>query len=275
MQYATVRSDGVTTAAVRDGDGPWQRLDASDLSEWLLRGSVAAEPTDALAAPQLLLPLPSPGKVICCGLNYGDHIVEMGRALPTHPTLFAKFGDTLTGPDAVLEVPPGTLVDWEAELAVVVGQELRSASEADAEDAIAGYTIANDISLRDWQNRTNEWLQGKAWDRTTPLGPVLVTPDEIDVNAGVDVICRVNGEVVQRGNTATLVFGPAALLAYISTFTTLRPGDIVLTGTPGGVGAGRTPPQFLRDGDVVETEVPGIGTLRNAIRFTSDVLTTT
>ena len=215
------------------------------------------------------MPLPPPGKVICCGLNYGDHIVEMGRELPTHPTLFAKYADTLIPDGADIVLPAEVEVDWEAELAVVVGTEIRGADRDEAANAIGGYTVANDISVRDWQHRTLQWFQGKAWDATTPIGPVVVTPDAIDPVAGVDVVCRVNGEERQRGNTRTLVFDCAGLLAYISTFTVLRPGDVVLTGTPGGVGMGMTPPTFLADGDVVETEIPGIGTLTNTVRLTA------
>jgi acylpyruvate hydrolase len=201
-------------------------------------------------------------------LNYGDHIREMGRDVPTYPTLFAKFADSLVGPGDEIELSTGLQVDWEAELAVVVGATLRRADRAAALAGIAGYTVANDVSVRDWQNRTFQWLQGKAWDCSTPLGPVVVSPDELDPVAGVDVICRVNGEEVQRGNTSTLVFDPADLIAYISTFTVLRPGDVVLTGTPGGVGAAQDPPRFLVDGDALETEVPGIGTIRNIVRLT-------
>jgi acylpyruvate hydrolase len=214
-------------------------------------------------------PLASPGKVICCGLNYADHIIELGRELPTHPTLFAKYADTLVPDGADIVLPRGAQVDWEAELAVVVGTEIRGATRGEAERAIGGYTVANDISVRDWQNRTLQWFQGKAWDATTPIGPVVVPPDAIDPVEGVEVICRVNGEERQRGNTRTLVFDCADLLAYISTFTVLRPGDVVLTGTPGGVGMGRIPPTFLADGDVVETEIPGIGTLTNTVRLTA------
>ncbi|WGY00340.1 fumarylacetoacetate hydrolase family protein [Nocardioides sp. QY071] len=213
------------------------------------------------------LPLSPPGKVICCGLNYGDHIAETGRERPSHPTLFAKYADTLLADGADIVLPAGVEIDWEAELAVVVGAELRRADRAEAAQAIGGYTVANDVSVRDWQRRTLQWFQGKAWDATTPIGPVVVPPDAIDPVAGVDVMCRVNGEERQRGNTRTLVFDCATLLSYISTFTVLRPGDIVLTGTPGGVGMGMTPPTYLHDGDVVETEIPGIGTLTNTIRF--------
>ena len=215
------------------------------------------------------LPLPPPGKVICCGLNYGDHIAELGRERPTYPTLFAKYADTLLPDGADIVLPAGLQVDWEAELAVVVGGELRGASADQARDAIGGYTVANDISVRDWQNRTLQWFQGKAWDATTPIGPVVVSPDAIDPVAGVDVVCRVNGVERQRGSTSSLVFDCAALLAFISTFTVLRPGVLVLTGTPGGVGMGMDPPTSLADGDVVETEISGIGTLTNTVRLTS------
>ena len=275
MKLATVTYGGRTTAAVLDGDR-WRALPADDLSALL--ATTATDRIADLAGAELpgatpVLPLPSPRKVICCGLNYADHITEMGRELPAHPTLFAKYADTLTGPEDDLVLPPGLDVDWEAELAVVVGARIRNADRHTSERAIAGYTVANDISVRDWQKRTLQWFQGKAWDRTTPLGPVVVTPDELDPVAGVEVICRVDGVERQRGNTSTLVFDAADLLAYVSTFTVLRPGDIVLTGTPGGVGSGMTPPVFLTDGDLVETEIPGIGTLHNRFRLTDYRLT--
>jgi acylpyruvate hydrolase len=268
MRIATVATSASTgTTAAVQVDGRWHALPASDLSA-LLTSDVEWTPGAELPDAMPVLPLPRPRKVICCGLNYGDHIAETGREEPTHPTLFAKYADTLIGPGADIVLPPDLEVDWEAELAVVVGDYLRNATPVAAEKAIAGYTVANDISIRDWQRRTLQWFQGKAWDATTPLGPVLVTPDEIDPVSGVEVICRVNGVERQRGNTKTLVFDSAALLSYISTFTVLRPGDVVLTGTPGGVGMGMQPPTYLADGDVVETEIPGIGTLTNLVRFT-------
>lgn len=267
MRLATVvTTDGSTRAAVQDGDD-WRALPAADLSQWLASGA-RHEPGEGLAGARPTLPTPAPRKVICCGLNYSDHIQEMGRELPQHPTLFAKYADTLIGPGDDVVLPRGLHVDWEAELAVVVGAQLRDVTEDQARDGIAGYTVANDISVRDWQRRTLQWFQGKAWDATTPVGPVLVTPDELDPVAGVEVICRVNGVERQRGNTKLLVFDSAALVAYASTFTVLRPGDLILTGTPGGVGQGMEPPTFLDDGDVVETEIPGIGCLRNVIRYT-------
>ena len=271
-----------TRAAVQSGDR-FVLLAAQDLSELLgnagwqeeAAAAVATDRADggtagsiALADVRFATVLPRPSKVICCGLNYADHITEMGRELPEFPTLFAKFADTLIGDGEVIDaVGNGAKLDWEAELAVVVGAPLRNASPEEASAAIAGYTVANDISMRDWQNRTLQWFQGKAFDRTTPLGPVLVTPDECDPEAGVRVRCLVNGEVVQDGNTKTLVFTAAALLAYISTFTRLSPGDVVLTGTPGGVGMGAVPPRVLHDGDVGTTEIEGIGALTNAVRL--------
>jgi acylpyruvate hydrolase len=270
MRFATVATQAGTTAALGDGTD-WRALPAPDLST--LIASTTLEAAAMLAGDTLpnaipVLPLPRPSKVICCGLNYGGHIQETGRELPTHPTLFAKFADTLTGPTDDLVLPTGLQVDWEVELVVVVGAPLRRAERDEARAAIAGYTAANDISVRDWQYRTSEWLQGKAWDATTPVGPVVVTPDEIDPAAGVELICRVNGDEMQRDNTATLVFDSADLLAYISTFTRLLPGDIVLTGTPAGVGVAMEPKRFLADGDAVESEVAGIGRLRNTVRFT-------
>lgn len=289
MDLATIRTAEGTRAAVRSGTG-WLPLPAPNLSVLLADSTwraTALATLEGKTAPgtaaikgagagceaevaELALPLPSPAKVICCGLNYADHITEMGRELPEYPTLFAKFADTLTGPTDEIAVPSvaqGAL-DWEAELAVVVGAELRGASEDEAREGIAGYMLANDISVRDWQKRTLQWFQGKAWDATTPLGPVLVTADAIDPEAGIEITCEVNGVRRQTGNTKTLVFGAAALTAYVSQFTALRPGDVILTGTPGGVGMGMQPPLYLADGDTVVVEAEGLGRLENTVRFT-------
>jgi acylpyruvate hydrolase len=271
MQFGTVAHEGTTRAAARAADG-WRALPATDLSAHLAAGGTLGPDSpvgELLPGAEPVRPLPRPGKVICCGLNYGDHILETGRELPTHPTLFVKYADSLVGPVDDVSLPAGTDVDWEAELAVVVGATIRRADRATAAAAIAGYTVANDVSVRDWQYRTLQWFQGKAWDDSTPTGPVVVTPDEVDPTRGLTITCRVNGAQVQRDSTATLVFDAADLLAYISTFTVLRPGDLVLTGTPGGVGVARDPKQFLVDGDVLETEIEGIGLLRNTIRLTA------
>lgn len=271
MRLATLELDsGDTVAAASSADG-WVALPASSLSE-LLRTGWSAPSSGIVEGPQVtgtpVLPLPAPAKVICCGLNYGEHITETGRDLPTHPTLFAKFADSLIGPTDDVVIPGDVNADWEAELAVVVGRTLTRASRAEAAEAILGYTVANDVSMRDWQRRTLQWFQGKAWDATTPVGPVVVTADEIDPAAGLTITCRVNGVVVQQDSTNTLVFDSVELLSYISTFTTLRAGDLVLTGTPGGIGMAREPAWFLAAGDVLETEIEAIGTLINTVRVT-------
>jgi acylpyruvate hydrolase len=268
MRFGTVAHRGTTHAAAYTADG-WRALPARDLSELLATGGTLGQ-GQPLGAPlpdaRPVTPLPRPAKVVCCGLNYREHILETGRELPRHPTLFAKYADSLVGPTDDVVIAPGTQVDWEAELAVVVGAEVRNADRATAVAAVAGYTVANDVSVRDWQYRTLQWFQGKAWDRSTPVGPVLVTADELDPADGLTITCRVNGEEVQRDSTATLLFDAAELVSYISRFTVLRPGDLVLTGTPGGVGVSRDPQRFLGDGDVLETEIEGIGLLRNVVR---------
>ncbi|GAA3308679.1 fumarylacetoacetate hydrolase family protein [Arthrobacter ramosus] len=281
MKLATLRTaDGGTTAALAMGGNSYVPLPANDVGallsvpDWRALAEAAfvaaSGPGVVSAPPSELAPLlPRAGKVICCGLNYSDHIQEMGRELPEYPTLFAKYADTLIGPADTIHVHGSAKVDWEAELAVVVGSELFRADEDQARAAIAGYTIANDVSMRDWQNRTLQWFQGKAFDGTTPVGPVMVTADEADCD--FEVRGYVNGELVQHGSTSTLVFGPAKLLSYISQFTILRPGDLVLTGTPGGVGMGMTPPRFLNDGDVLTTEIDGIGRLENQFRIHAPV----
>ncbi|NKX55698.1 fumarylacetoacetate hydrolase family protein [Arthrobacter mobilis] len=283
MKLATLRTGAqTTTAALAVGPDAYLPLPAGDVGALLrdpawrevARETAARAARSAVvqaAAGDLAPLLPQAGKVICCGLNYADHIREMGRELPEYPTLFAKFADTLAGAADEVVVHGSERVDWEAELAVVVGGTLTRADEAEAAAAIAGYTVANDVSMRDWQNRTLQWFQGKAFDATTPVGPVMATPDEVG-GANVEVRGYVNGELVQRGHTSTLVFGPARLLAYISRFTTLRPGDLVLTGTPGGVGMGMTPPRFLADGDVITTEIDGIGRLENRVSIRQPAL---
>lgn len=279
MKLATLRTgEHGTTAALLLGADGYLPLPARDVGQLLGRPDWKTLVFEAAAqgersgvvpahAAELAALLPAAGKVICCGLNYADHIQEMGRELPDYPTLFAKYADTLIGAEDSIEVYGSERVDWEAELAVVVGAQLTRAGEDESEAAIAGYTVANDVSMRDWQNRTLQWFQGKAFDATTPLGPVLVTADEFPAGHSFEVCGYVNGEPVQHGNTGTLVFGPARLLSYISQFTTLRPGDVVLTGTPGGVGMGMTPPRFLKDGDILSTEIDGIGRLENRVRI--------
>lgn len=279
MRLATLRTQQGTSAAVQV-DAGFALIDAPDVSTLIatqegLQKAHAAKSQGVVDVARheadFASLATSPVKVICCGLNYSDHILEMGRELPEYPTLFAKFSDTLCGAHDVLHSKGSQKVDWEAELAVIVGAELSGATAQQAAAGIAGYTVANDVSMRDWQKRTLQWFQGKAFDATTPIGPVMVTADELPDAPTFEVKGYVNDELVQHGDTSTLVFSPASLLQYISQFTTLRPGDVVLTGTPGGVGAGQVPPRFLQDGDILRTEIPGLGVLEN--RFEATVST--
>ena len=210
--------------------------------------------------------VPRPDKIVCVGLNYRSHILERGHDLPAHPTLFAKYRRALIGAhdDIVLPVVSDR-VDWEAELAVIVGATARHVTVEEAGAIIAGYAVLNDVTARDYQYRTLQWLQGKTFEATTPVGPHLVTLDECPA-AGLEISCRVDDEVVQESNTAELVFDPPTLVSYISSIVTLEPGDVIATGTPGGVGAARTPPRFLAEGQVVTTRIAGVGECRNVCR---------
>ncbi|HEY8479811.1 MAG TPA: fumarylacetoacetate hydrolase family protein [Spirillospora sp.] len=274
MRLATVRTDDGTRAARVAADG-CVLLDAPDVGALLASENWADLAASATGRPHPLdeaafAPLvPRPGKVLCVGLNYRTHIREMGRDLPEHPTLFAKFSDALIGARDVIQLAPeSSAVDWEAELALVIGRPVRRASEDEAAAAIAGFTVMNDVSMRDWQFRTREWLQGKTFEGSTPLGPVLVTPDELPggVRPALSLTCRVDGEVMQKADTSDLVFDPVALVRYASAIVTLRPGDVIATGTPGGVGHARKPPRYLADGMTVVTEIEGIGRLENTAR---------
>ncbi|TDB91528.1 FAA hydrolase family protein [Actinomadura sp. KC216] len=274
MKLATIRTDDGTRAARITPDGA-VLLDAPDVGGLLGRdgwaGAAASAQGEARPVDDAgLAPVvPRPGKVLCVGLNYRNHILEMGRDLPEHPTLFAKFAEALIGPrDDIQLAPESAAVDWEAELALVIGRTVRRASEEEAEAAIAGFTVMNDVTMRDWQFRTKEWLQGKTFEGTTPLGPVLVTPDELPggVRPALAMNCRVDGDVTQKTDTSDLVFDPVALVRYASTILTLRPGDVIATGTPGGVGHARKPPRYLTEGSTVITEIEGIGRLENTAR---------
>jgi acylpyruvate hydrolase len=211
-------------------------------------------------------PLVDPGaKVLCVGHNYKRHILEMGHELPSHPNVFSKFPEAIIGPydDIVLDAQALDW-DWEAELALVVGKPARCVPPEQAGEYIAGYTIANDVSARDWQRRSSQWLLGKTFERTTPVGPWLVTPDELDdPSAGLAITCSVDGAQKQNTTTADLLFDAAFLVSYLSSVVTLRPGDLVLTGTPGGVGAARQPAERLHPGQKVVTEIAGLGRLEN------------
>jgi acylpyruvate hydrolase len=269
MRLATIRRpDGTTAAARLDGD-ELVMLPYPDVVAFLAEAGwrEAADGADGERVPLAgadLAPTVRPTKVFCVGWNYRSHIEEMGREFPDHPTLFIKFPDTLTGPYDDLVVPKmSSAVDWEVELGVVIGVPARRVDEAEAAACIAGYTVVNDISMRDWQFRTPQWDQGKNFEASTPVGPFLVTGDEIGDAADLEVTCRVDGQTMQSARTCDLLFNPAAIVSYASHFTTLRPGDLIATGTPAGVGAGRDPKVFLVPGQVLETAIEGIGACRN------------
>ena len=206
------------------------------------------------------------GKILCVGVNYRPHIEEMGRDVPDHPVVFVRFAQSLVGDgEAIIRPAVSEQFDFEGELAVVIGREANRISRHEALDYVAGYCCFMDGSLRDWQRHTMQFTPGKNFDRSGAIGPV-VAASEIPDPTVLTLTTRVNGETMQRGSVADLVFDIPALIEYCSTFTTLRHGDVIATGTPGGVGAARTPPVWLRDGDVVDVEISHIGVLTNTVR---------
>ncbi len=271
MKLATIRDGGRTLAVRIDGDEAVE-LGAADVGEVLRRDdwpSLAPSaggdrrPVEGLDYAPLVA---RPDKILCVGLNYRNHILEMGGELPEYPTLFAKYTSSLIGANDDIVLPAvSEMVDWEAELAVVIGKRARHVAESDAAGVIAGYSVLNDVSVRDYQSRTMQWLQGKTFEHSTPVGPRLVTRDE---SPGPDreITCEVAGELMQKADTSDLVFGPEALVSYVSDILTLEPGDIIATGTPGGVGAARDPQRFLQNGETVVTRIAGVGELRNVCR---------
>ena len=205
-------------------------------------------------------------KIFCVGRNYLTHISEMGSEPPTEPLVFGKFPNTLIGPGEAIVIPPeATHVDTEAELAIEIGRTGRRIAEDDALDFVAGYRCANDVSARNLQYGDKQFTRGKGFDTFCPVGDRLVPVSELGDGSGLRIVQRLNGELLQDGNTADLVFGVRQIVAYISAFCTLGAGDLLLTGTPSGVGYARTPPVSMKDGDVVEVEIDGIGVLRNPV----------
>jgi acylpyruvate hydrolase len=272
MPFATLRTRAGTRAARIEGDLAVP-LNASDVGALLgaaglgaTQGLEVGEPVPLVEA-DLAPVVPNPGKILCIGHNYREHIRESGVEIPEYPQIFAKFSSSLLGAQDELVLPSvSTKVDWEAELGVVIGRPVRRETPSSARDAIAGYVVVNDVSMRDWQFRTKEVLQGKAFDASTPIGPYLVTPEEIDDASDLEVRCDVDGSTMQCGRTSDMVFTPADLVSYVSQFLTLRPGDLISTGTPSGVGFRRDPQVFLEDGQVLRTTVEGVGTLTNTCR---------
>jgi len=269
MRLATVRVPGGTKAVLIEG-GEAVELGYSDVGALLANPSWESElnstgTVHAVDSLEYATLIPSPSKIICVGHNYRNHIKEMGRELPSHPTLFAKFSEALIGANDVIYLSrESQMYDWEAELGVIVGKTLRSCTEEEARDGIAGFTVINDVTARDWQNRTLQWLQGKTFEGSTPVGAHLVTLDvDTVINEGLNLSCEVNGEQVQHAVTSDLLFNPVFLVSYISKILTLRPGDVIATGTPGGVGHARNPQRYLKDGDILVTKIEGVGELRN------------
>src|SRR3954471_8247950 len=269
IHLARLDGDGVITPIVEQETGPGRDP---------LRDAIAAG-VDLMAAPavaesgpldggfMLLAPVVAPQKVLAIGLNYRDHARETGAELPKAPILFVKTPNSIIGPDQAITYAKddSTQVDYEAELAVVIGRQCRRVGVENALDAVLGYTVCNDVSARDAQFADGQWVRGKSFDTFCPLGPWIVTADEIPHPQRLGLRCRVNGEVLQDSSTSEMIFGCAELISYLSQVITLEPGDVIATGTPSGVGFTRKPPVLLVDGDVVEAEIDGIGTLRNTV----------
>jgi acylpyruvate hydrolase len=267
MRFASVRHEGTPMAVFIDGDqavplrGIEELGSATPLS--LLRDP-PLEPDSAFPAAGLERRpvVPRPGKVICVGLNYADHIEETKREPTAYPVLFTKFASTLTGPFDDIPLPPESeAIDYEGELVVVIGERGRRIPPEHALHFVAGYAVANDVSMRDYQYKTHQWLQGKAWEASTPVGPDLVTREE--VTEPLTLRTFVNGKKTQEASTSLLIFDIATLISTVSEFTTIEPGDLILTGTPGGVGFRREPKLLLKDGDVVTVEVDQVGRIEN------------
>jgi acylpyruvate hydrolase len=258
----------VPLAALGHDGGVRELLGALDAGGLRALGeeAAAAQERVALADVRLSAPVPDPEKIICIGLNYRDHAEESGQEIPKAPMWFAKFANSLrgSGEDIVLPAAHPDYVDYEAELALVIGSEAHEVSERDALAHIAGAMPFNDVSARDLQIQNPLWTSGKAIDSFAPCGPALVTMEEAGDLGALTLRARIDGETVQEGNTANLIFGPAELVAWLSRTITLRPGDIIATGTPAGVGAAKG--RFLKDGETVSVEIDGIGALSNPVR---------
>ncbi|MFD7004723.1 fumarylacetoacetate hydrolase family protein [Rhodococcus jostii] len=270
MKLATLRRAGATVAVRVDSDTTATIIDGyPDLSalltdpDWATVAQNASGDVVNLDGADYAPVVPNPGKIICVGLNYANHIQEMGRDLPEYPTLFAKFKEALTGPydDVIVPSYAAAQLDWEGELAFVVGKQAYQVPEADAEQYIAGYSVMNDYTMRDYQYRTLQWDQGKTFEKTSGFGPFLTTTDSYTF--GGTLVTKLEGQVVQSTTTDDLVFTPARLVEYISHIVTLQPGDVVITGTPGGVGHARKPGLYIQDGQTVEVTIEGLGTVRN------------
>jgi acylpyruvate hydrolase len=267
MRLATIQQGAETRAAV-ELDDEFILTEFADVDELLRAQALGTDLTGgarvACSEVERRPVLQRPGKIICVGYNYAAHITEMGHEVPEHPDLFAKFANSLISAEDEIVLPSESRqVDWEVELAVVIGRRTRRCSAADAPDHIAGFTIFNDVSMRDWQFRGTQFLAGKSWDACSPIGPALVTLDELEDPFDLEIKCEVDGAVRQQGRTSDLVFGPRELIAYASTIMTLEPGDVISSGTPGGVGASHGAATSLVAGNLVRSQIDGIGSMEN------------
>jgi len=276
MKFVCYEMDGDTRAGRVDEDGQVTQIFGGhrDCTKLAVAAqdvlAMADAPDGHLSELRLCPPVLHPEKVIALGRNYAAHAKEGGASVPSHPMLFNKTATSLLAPGGEIVIPAlSEQIDYEAELAIVIGRRGKNIAESEAMAHIAGFTCANDISARDLQKRTGQFASGKMLDTFCPLGPVLVTPDELEAFGGVQnlrIQTRLNGETMQDGNTSQMIFSVAFTVHYISQLTTLLPGDVILTGTPAGVGAARTPPVWLKSGDEVCVEIEGIGVLRNVVR---------
>jgi 2-keto-4-pentenoate hydratase/2-oxohepta-3-ene-1,7-dioic acid hydratase in catechol pathway len=247
-----------------------------DLIEFLAGGAAMRSRAEAALAKTskvfnisevtLKAPIPRPGKIMCVGLNYRDHAAEGGHEVPEYPTIFAKYNNCVIGPYDPIVIPRVTdQIDWEGEFGFVIGRRARYVPEEEALNYVAGYVCFNDVSARDYQMRTSQWTMGKTFDTFGPMGPALVTADEIPDPHNLSIRTLIGDEVVQNSNTRHLIFTVHQLVASLSEVMTLEPGDLVSTGTPAGVGVSRKPPRYLRPGQVVRVEIEGLGTLENPV----------
>jgi acylpyruvate hydrolase len=268
MRLVSVETEaGPRAALLREGQVYEIEDEERTVDELLRAGLPSALPAAApIEDPVLLTPVGRPGKVVCIGLNYRSHADEQGAEPPDTPTFFAKFANALAPPSATVALPPWSeKVDYEAEVAFVIGQRCKDATEADALRYVAGYTLLNDLSARDYKFKTPQWMPGKVFDGAAPCGPALVTPDEAGPPDAIEIELRLNDELRQSASTADLVHSVPALVAYLSKLMTLEPGDLVATGTPAGVGSLRKPRVWLKAADEVEISSPQLGVLKTRI----------
>ena len=265
-QWGVRRDDDIVPLAGLREDVSYENLTSPGFLR-LVEDAVEAAEDEAIPASEakFLAPVPRPGKIVCVGLNYHDHAEEQDEEIPERPLLFGKSDTSVTNPeDPIVHPADVDQVDYEVELGIVMGRTAKNVSAEDASEYVAGYTAVNDVSARDAQFEDEQFFRGKSYDTFAPMGPTLVPEGELNPNE-LDVACRVNGETKQESNTEEFIFDVGEVVEYISGITTLRPGDVISTGTPGGVGIFRNPPELLEPGDSVEIEVEGIGTLTNPV----------